>query len=112
MTPPPAAKTSPLERTVSALETAGTPPSTDHVEPFQRATPDTGPPAAETATAPPASKSPFGATASESTAPGTPVPIGDHATPSQRAMLLAATPPIVVNVPPAITSPFGIVTSA
>jgi hypothetical protein len=41
------------------------------------------------------------------TPPGTPAPSGDHATPFQRAMLFAGTPPAAVNVPPTTTSPFG-----
>src|SRR5262245_8935720 len=41
-----------------------------------------------------------------------PLPMGNQAEPSQRAILLAVTPPADVTEPPAISSPLGITVSA
>jgi hypothetical protein len=44
--------------------------------------------------------------------PLTPAPSGDHVVPFQRAMFAHATPPMVVKLPPAKTSPLGWIASA
>src|SRR5688572_25455925 len=61
---------------------------------------------------PPATTSPFGATASARTLELKPVPSGNHATAFQRAMSSAPMPPAVVNEPAAYRSPLPSTVSA
>jgi hypothetical protein len=93
----PAAITSPFGITRTSNVHPELAPSIDHCVPFQRCTPT------ELAT----TRSPPGRTSIDSTGGTYVVPIRDHATPSQRAMLSAGTPPANWNRPPATTSPFA-----
>src|SRR3954468_15701280 len=92
------------------------PPIAAHEEPSQRAR-------RSASTLPAALKNPAATTPPSGSVvmvdtPGTdvpalrPVPSADHDEPFQRAMALTAAPPMVINLPPAMTSPLGSAASA
>ena len=86
-------------------------PSGNHSFPSQRATRVAARPPAEVKV-PPATRSPFGITASAFTSPFIPDPSGNQAVPFHRAMCPALRPSAVVKAPAATTSPPGRTASA
>ncbi|MCU0867969.1 MAG: hypothetical protein MUC36_29650 [Planctomycetes bacterium] len=113
----PPATTSPFGRVASDWTVVLIPPAMDdQVVPFHRATWGTWMPPA-VSNRPPATRSPFPATANASTAGEEnvrvrPPPSGDQVVPSQRAMLVTAVPPALSNRPAATRSPFCSTASA